>query len=418
MNHNEKKIRPAALTFLLGVAQIYAWATTYYLPATLIEIIANETGQSSLVIVGGFSWALLISGLSAPKIGAWIEHEGGRRPLALGSVLMGLGLLILSATQGVFMWYLGWTVIGFGMALGLFNAAFAAIGRLFGHASKKMIIRITLISGFATLLWPITTSLIQTVGWKTMLVYYSIPYFIVWAPLYFFTIPAWVPEHTETRAAEQTTASKKATLLFYLLALYAILRSVVGTTISVDILIMFGGLGLTLGAAALVASFIGPAQIVGRVIEMFVGRNFDPLKSSIFWTAVLPVAIFSLLLGGMHAAPIFAIAYGMSNGVLTITMGILPMILFGSKGYATLLGKLALPVLIAQALAPLLVAPLLERWTAMQVFMLAGGIGILALLCLIFLAFISKQPDTHEAMHLKSIASKFLRRYNCRRKGG
>ena len=84
----------------------------------------------------------------------------------------------------------------------------------------------------------------------------------------------------------------------------------------------------------------------------------------------------------------------MSNGVLAITMGILPMVLFGQKGYATLLGKLALPVLIAQAISPLIVAPLLIRWSAMNLFILAGFIGILALFCLMALSFFSKQTKT------------------------
>ena len=391
MKTNDKKIHRHFLTFLIGFSQIYAWATTYYLPAALIEIVAKELGRSSLVIMGGFSWSLLIGGLCAPIIGTWIEREGGRRPLSLGSLLMGLGLLILSQTNGLVIWYIGWTIIGLGMALGLFNATFAAIGRLLGQDAKIIIIRITLISGFATLFWPITTFLIQSIGWKTMVILYAVPYIILWTPLYFFNIPAWVPEQTTTESSEYLVVPEKMKIMFYLLAAYAILRSVVGTTISVDILTLFNGLGLSVSTAALVASLIGPSQIVGRIIEMYLGRNFNPLNSSLFWSTVLPVAIFILIIVGTTAAPVFAIAYGMSNGVLTITMGILPMVLFGSNGYAKLLGKLALPVLVCQAIAPLLVAPLLERWPANNLFILAAVIGILALFCLILLSLISKK---------------------------
>lgn len=169
------------------------------------------------------------------------------------------------------------------------------------------------------------------------------------------------------------------------------LRSIVGTTISVDILTMFEGIGLTVAAAAMSASLIGPGQIAARIIEMYFGHNFDPLNSSIFWTAVLPVSIFILVLVGTSASSFFAIAYGMSNGVLTITMGILPMILFGSKGYSTLLGKLALPVLVAQAATPILVDPLIKNWQSINVFILAGIFGIAAFLCLISLSLVSKK---------------------------
>lgn len=389
----EQKIRVNWITFLIGFSQIYAWATTYYLPATLIKIVPEEIGQTSFAIIGGFSWALLMGGLFAPKIGRWIESEGGRRPLTVGSLLMGIGLLILSQTQGLIVWYLAWTLIGLGMALGLFNAAFAAIGRLLGQSAKTIIVRVTLISGFATLFWPITTYLIEVYGWRTMVVLYAIPHILFWAPLFFFNIPHWVPDHKDSTPASTQIVPEKIKLVFYLLTIYAILRSIVGTTISVDILTLFTGIGLTLSSAAISASLIGPAQILGRIIEMSVGRHFDPLNSSVFWTAVLPISLWLLIIVGNSSASVFAIAYGMSNGVLTITMGILPMVLFGTKGYAALLGKIALPVLIAQAATPLLVDPLIVYWPSMRVFIVASGLGLMAFICLVSLAIISKKPN-------------------------
>lgn len=379
------------ITLLIGFSQIYAWATTYYLPATLVKILSIEMNESYTIVTGGFSWALLIGGLCAPKIGEWIELKGGRYPLVLGSVLMGLGLIVLSQTENFLLWYLAWTIVGLGMALGLFNAAFAALGRLFLQDSKKIIVRVTLISGFATLFWPITTYLIESVGWRTMLLIYAIPHLFVWAPLFYFTIPAKVPAHDKEAGSDSLVIPARVKIVFYLLASYAILRSVVGTVISVNILSMFQGIGLAAVTASLVASLIGPSQIVGRLLEMYVGRNFDPIKSSIFWTAVLPFAIFLLTLIGSSFSSIFSIAYGMSNGVLTITMGILPMILFGSKGYARMLGKLALPTLVAQSAAPLLAAPLIEHWASMKVFMLAGGLGFASLMFLLLLSYYSKK---------------------------
>src|SRR3989338_7092907 len=243
MNSNKKK--PIHLiTFLIGFTQIYAWATIYYLPATLIKIVPKEIGQSAFIVMSGFSWALLVAGLSAPRIGRWIESEGGRRPLATGSMLMGLSLFMLSQTQGLLMWYAGWTVAGLGMGLGLFNAAFAALGRLFGPNAKTIIIRVTLISGFATVFWPLTTYLIAHIGWRNMMIVYAIPHFIVWAPLFLLLMPAKVPEHSELPQSEQSVVAEKFRIVFYLFLIYAILRAIVGTTVSVGILSLFTGIGL------------------------------------------------------------------------------------------------------------------------------------------------------------------------------
>ena len=79
----------------------------------------------------------------------------------------------------------------------------------------------------------------------------------------------------------------------------------------------------------------------------------------------------------------FAVLYGMSNGILTISRGVLPMYLFGAHGYATRLGKLALPQLVAQSLSPTLVAPLVATWPASSIFLWIGILAAVALLCLI-----------------------------------
>jgi hypothetical protein len=59
------------------------------------------------------------------------------------------------------------------------------------------------------------------------------------------------------------------------------------------------------------------------------------------------------------------------------------MHVFGPAGYATLLGRLALPSLIAQALAPTMLAPLLDTVPARDIFAAIGVLGALALACLL-----------------------------------
>lgn len=359
---NANEWQTHALTLLIGLTQLYIWGTTYYLPAALLPIVPGEIQTSSWWMTGGISWALLLGGLVAPRLGKLIEAEGGRRVLTWGSLLSGVGLLLLLQIHGVLGWYIAWTILGLGMAMGLFNAA------------------------FATLLWPLTNYLMQTCGWRIMLMMYAVPHLLIAAPLFHFMIPASVPEHDTESTSMHEVKPKKIKLMFILLAIYIILRSMIGTTVSIDILVLFKSLGLTAAISAASAALIGPAQIVGRILEMFVGRNFSAFHTAIFWTAMLPVAIAILLVIGPSATSVFSVIYGMSNGVLTITMGVLPMILFGVRGYASILGKLAVPTLIAQALTPLLVNPLIQQASAGVIFLLAGALGCIALLCMMGLS--------------------------------
>jgi hypothetical protein len=67
-----------------------------------------------------------------------------------------------------------------------------------------------------------------------------------------------------------------------------------------------------------------------------------------------------LLVAGL---PILALAlalYGAGNGIRSIAKGTLPLALFDPFGYASLMGKLAIPSLLAQALSPSIGAILIE----------------------------------------------------------
>jgi hypothetical protein len=58
-------------------------------------------------------------------------------------------------------------VLGIGMGSGLYEAAFAALVRLYGAGSRASITGITLIAGFAsTVGWPLTAVLEVQFGWR------------------------------------------------------------------------------------------------------------------------------------------------------------------------------------------------------------------------------------------------------------
>jgi hypothetical protein len=75
---------------------------------------------------------------------------------------------------------------------------------------------------------------------------------------------------------------------------------------------------------------------------------------------VLIAAGMALLLAGLALAGFGLALYGAGNGIYSIARGTLPLALYGPDGYARLMGRLALPALVAAALAPSFGAVLLE----------------------------------------------------------
>jgi MFS family permease len=117
----------------LGITQILAWGSSYYLPAVLAQPIAEGTGWPFPWVVGGLSLGLLTAGVVSPRVGRAIERTGGRPVLALSSVLLGTGLAGLALAPNLLAYLAAWVVIGLGMGAGLYDAALprwaASMGR-------------------------------------------------------------------------------------------------------------------------------------------------------------------------------------------------------------------------------------------------------------------------------------------------
>jgi hypothetical protein len=371
------------LALVLGFTQTLAWATTYYIPAVIVGPAAATLHRSTTELLVGYSWSLLVAGLVSPRVGSWIDRHGGRGALAMGTVVMATGLLVLAAWPGLVGWYAAWTVIGAGMALGLYDAAFATIGGLLGVEARPAIVGVTLLAGFAsTVGWPVGVALVQRFDWRATMAIYAGVQLAVNLPLILALVPrARPPAPGHLAGVPAASGGGGGLVALLLLGTFFCTRAAISAVVSVHALTLLHGLGLTAAAAVGVAALFGPAQVFGRVLEWVFARWIDPLTGSWMGAALLPLGVAGLLLGGPAVG--FAVAYGMSNGILTISRGMLPMFLFGARGYATRLGRLALPQLLAQAVAPTAAAPLVLALPAHAIFAGLGVAAAVALLCLL-----------------------------------
>ncbi len=369
----------------LGVAQTIAWACSYYLPAVVAAEVAAELGLSRTWVVAAFSAALLVAGFASPAVGRAIEAQGGQRVLVGSSLVLGAGLALLGLLPGLWGWFLGWLVLGIGMAMGLYEAAFATLGRQFGQGARRAITTVTLFAGFAsTIGWPVGAALLPVLGWRGLCVFYGVLQVVAVLPIYLALVPR-DPPATSLGAARKkpdAPALAWARRAFVLLAVFFTLRASISAVLGVHLIALLEALGLALAVAVGIAASVGAAQVGGRVLEFTLGAKTHPLTVARAGAVLLPAGVGALLLLGPIAALPFALAYGASNGILTISRGAVPLSLFGAEGYAALMGRMAMPVLLAQALAPTLATPLVESAPAMLVFALAGVLAVAGLACL------------------------------------
>jgi MFS family permease len=356
---------PKVIVPALGVTQILAWGSSYYLLAVLAKPIAADTGWSLTWIVAGLSVGLLIAGFVSPLVGRQIHRRGGRPVLATSAVLLGLGLLGLALAPNLPTFIAAWTLIGLGMGAGLYDAAFSTLGRLYGQAARHYITTLTLFGGLAsTACWPLSAFLVTELGWRGACATYAAIHLAFSLPIYLVVIsdrhaPSWAAADKAGTHKRLAGAPMRLRAIFALLATTIMVGSMLSTVISVHLLTMLQAQGLALAAAVALGAMVGPSQVGARFVEMLVSRYHHPI-----WTKMTSVCLVALGLGLFWAGiPIIApalVLYGAGIGLESIARATLPLALFGAADYAPIMGRLAMPSLIAQAAAPALSALLIQ----------------------------------------------------------
>ncbi|MDP2286727.1 MAG: MFS transporter, partial [Pseudohongiella sp.] len=302
----------------LGIMQIFAWGSTFYLPAILASSIAEDTGWPLVWIVGSLSIGLVVAGLVSPKVGERIDKKGGRWVLSVSCVLLTLGLVITGLSVNLWMYLAGWLILGVGMGTGLYDAAFASLGQIYGLKARSAITTLTLWGGFSsTVCWPLSAWLLAHVGWRNTSLVYAGILLLVCLPLIRKVMPARVRPAMRMR----NEASSRALILnnaeqqqMTLVMLAMMIAGAIGALVSVHLLLILSERELGLQQMVALGALIGPAQVAGRLLEAANRERHHPL-----WTLTVSVALTAiglvLLASGAQITALAIILYGAGNGI-------------------------------------------------------------------------------------------------------
>ncbi len=371
---------------ILGLCQILSWGAIYYTPVLIAPLIAEERGWSLTFAMGGFSLGLFAAGLCSPLVGRMIDRHGGHVVMPLGSLLGAAGLIgVVYATNPVL--YLAiWMVLGTAMAASLYDPAFATLARIFGTDARRAITLLTFIGGFAsTVSWPATHFLIEAIGWRGTYGLYAALLALLAAPLLAFTLPrehaAEVPH--EGPLPKRTKHLPATGWPFALVAIAFAIYAFIPSALSAHMLAIFTRFGIDPATVVLIGALFGPAQVTARFLEFTFARKQHPLVIARFAIGLLIFAygMFALLGVSAVVAAGFAILFGITNGLMTIARGTVPLALFGPSGYGRLLGRIARPALVMQAIGPLVLAFVAERFSGTAALALIAAFALAALVC-------------------------------------
>lgn len=376
-------VHPYQIITTLGVLQILAWGSSFYLLSVLAPAISNDMSWPQTFVFGGLSVALLVAGGASPRIGHTIQRLGGRPVLAASSLLFAGSLALLAAAPNLPVYYAAWAVMGLAMASGLYDPAFATLGRLYGHSARQMITAITLFGGLAsTICWPLSAWLLAQYGWRVTALTYAGLHIFIGLPAYLLLLPKRPPDVVPQPPAGGSQTSElpvhRQKVAFVLLGAILTTGAVVLSLVSAHLLTLLQARGVPLAVAVALGALVGPSQIAARVAEMVIGRYFHPV-----WTMLAGATLFAtgilLLWANVPLIAVALIAYGAGNGISSIVRGTVPLVLFGPSRYAILMGRLGLPSLLGMAAAPIIGALLIKAGGASLTFAVLSAISLLSL---------------------------------------
>jgi predicted MFS family arabinose efflux permease len=391
---------PRSVVLALGTAQTVAWASSFYLPTLLAAPMARDLGITPPTVFAALSAALVIGALVSPWAGRRIDQGDGRSMLLGAWVLFVAGLGALALAQGLWTLVLAWALLGLAMGCGLYDAAFAALVRLYGPAARRSISGITLIAGFAsTVGWPLTAWMEAQWGWRGACAGWIGLHTLVALPL-ILSLPR-APRQPSAAALSAVTTAEPAvasgkpapdTRRLVLVALLFVCLGFVSTSVATHLPALVMAMGVPLAGAVAVAALAGPAQVAARLLELQVLSRFSPLLAARLAALGHPTAALAAATLGPAGALPFVVLHGLGNGLLTIVRGTLPLALFGAAGYGARQGWIALPGRLVGAASPFVLGWVLEHHGLAALSLTAGLSAAAGLILLLLRVDNHRQP--------------------------
>lgn len=358
--------------FIVGMAttQILGWGTTFYLPSILDRAIGRDLGVGREVIYGGITVMLVMSALVGPRFGRWIDEDGARHPMLIGKLLLAAGLVAMGLSTGPLTYLASWILIGIGTPLSLSIGSLASVTQGFPERGRPALRALMLFGGLSNgIIWPLTGWLETEVGWRNVCFIYAALQVLVCLPLAHILI-----RRPEAGSGTGEEAPKTAVGLlaesqrkhgFWLIVLAAGFSGLVSWGLPLYFVAMFRQGGMELGMAIFMASMTAYFTFVARLTDFAFAGRVSGVRivagASLVSPLVFVMMIFALgsMPSGLPQTLLLGAAmglYGISTGLIATSRATLPYELFGSGGYATMLGKLSFFLSMLFAASPLLFA--------------------------------------------------------------
>jgi len=390
----------------LAVTTTAGFGLLLYAISVMLDPMMVEFGWSTAAVSAGPTLGLAVSGLCAPAIGRTIDVHGGRTVMTLGIVIGAAGVLLWSAASLYPLYLTAWVVIGAGMAMSLYEPAFATIIRHAPERRREGILGVTLLAALAsTIFIPLAAVLVDAVGWRAALVVLAIGHVMLSAPLCLL----WVPRSRSIMSQQSSEGSgdrsadpaadhhaghpsdlsgsnalivptDAPTLATSPRLRRIVLAHVLGGSapyaVGVHLVAALVASGRTPGQAAAIASLLGLAKVVGRSAVGAATRRTESRPLLMICLVLMGVGLaLPVTLPTGTSDVVMVVAFGAGAGGMTVMKPLFLVDQFGPTVYGLTAGRMSRVGKLSFAGAPLLVGAIVTLTSSYDPawVLLAGG---------------------------------------------
>lgn len=347
------------LVGVLAVTQVIGWGTTFDMPGVMARSMAPDVGLSIDGSFFGLTLMMLVIGLTGPAVGEAIRRFGAAKVLVTGSAVSALGLTLLAAAQGPVVYFIAWTLIGAAGSLALSVPAYAAAVEREGAAGRRTIGIVMIFTGVSsTIFWPILAAIDGAFGWRVCMLAMAGLHLFVCLPLHLLALP---PISTGSDASTEEKlrpipplSAEGKRFAFVNIGVISVAFSFTTFGLAAAYLELLRGAGATVEYALWLGTIRPVLGICARMADLVLDGRGGPLATT-GASALLMGSSFVLLLSGAEGVwvlPAFVAIYAFGAGLSAMARAVLPLAFFPPDEFARRSGRLALPMNIANAVAP------------------------------------------------------------------
>lgn len=365
------------LVVALGVITVVVYGTVQYSIGVLVVPVGRELGWSRTEIALGFSIALVVAGLLGYPIGRWVDRHGARAAIAVGTVIGGTSLLLLSFVTELWQWDLLWGGgIGLAGALTLYPVTFTVVANWFHRRRGAAMALLTVIGGLASPIFiPLAGWLIAHAGWRETLVIFgclqlgiALPAALIFVrrhPEDVGLFPDGAATHDKDASSPLSgVVARQAmrTVPFWTLTVSQVVTMMGANALFTHQIAYMIGRGQGSETAAAIAGAVGLASLPGRYVFNALSDRFPAQRLLGIAHAVMSAGVAVLALASSTTLLLlYVVVYGAAFGASSPLTALVRAEHFGRRAFGAITAIQGIPALAGAAAGPLAAGWIYDR---------------------------------------------------------